>query len=184
MAIGPGGTPTIPPRNVFHEAEAAEQDEEQAAKKANEVAVKALMLCMMCRTFGIMVRMQTETQIWLNHYAGDCECSSSLCLLLSLREAAAHRRGAGARTGQPRVDRRRARLHRLADLGRAVRCDGPAAADDHVTVLLGAHQHPHHVAPHRRLARRAPAAHALLLDAVAQRRSGVSAGPALPFARR
>ena len=58
MAIGPGGTPTIPPRNVFHEAEAAEQDEEQAAKaskeqaakKANEVAVKALMLCMMCRS--------------------------------------------------------------------------------------------------------------------------------------
>eukprot|EP01047_Picozoa_sp_COSAG01_P041572 COSAG01_NODE_3575_length_5917_cov_239.201100_2_plen_305_part_00 len=35
------------------------------------VAVQALMLCQVCRSFGIMVRMQTETQIWLNHFAGD-----------------------------------------------------------------------------------------------------------------
>ena len=39
------------------------------AKK--QQAVKALLLCQVCRSFGIMLRMQTETQIWLNAFAGD-----------------------------------------------------------------------------------------------------------------
>ena len=34
-------------------------------------AVKALLLCQVCRSFGIMLRMQTETQIWLNAFEGD-----------------------------------------------------------------------------------------------------------------
>ena len=34
-------------------------------------AVNALMLCQVCRSFGIMIRMQTETQIWINAFAGD-----------------------------------------------------------------------------------------------------------------
>ena len=39
--------------------------------RANGTAVQALMLCCLCRNFGIMVRMQTETQMWLNAFAGD-----------------------------------------------------------------------------------------------------------------
>ena len=42
---------------------------EQAAK--NQQAVRALLLCQVCRSFGIMLRIQTETQIWLNAFAGD-----------------------------------------------------------------------------------------------------------------
>ena len=37
----------------------------------NQQAVRALLLCQVCRSFGIMLRMQTETQIWLNAFAGD-----------------------------------------------------------------------------------------------------------------
>ena len=37
----------------------------------NQTAVRALLLCQVCRSFGIMLRMQTETQIWLNAFAGD-----------------------------------------------------------------------------------------------------------------
>ena len=33
MAIGPGGTPTIPPRNEFHEAEAAEDGEARERRR-------------------------------------------------------------------------------------------------------------------------------------------------------
>ena len=50
-------------------------DDDQAKKdvqaKKNAIAVRALMLCQVCRSFGIMLRMQTETQIWLNAFAGD-----------------------------------------------------------------------------------------------------------------
>lgn len=43
-----------------------------SAKDAkNQQAVRALLLCQVCRSFGIMLRMQTETQIWLNAFAGD-----------------------------------------------------------------------------------------------------------------
>eukprot|EP01050_Picozoa_sp_SAG11_P027532 SAG11_NODE_7012_length_1208_cov_56.130748_2_plen_116_part_00 len=38
---------------------------------STRVAVRALMLCCLCRNFGIMIRMQTETQMWLNAFAGD-----------------------------------------------------------------------------------------------------------------
>jgi DHA1 family tetracycline resistance protein-like MFS transporter len=46
-------------------------DDEPAQAKKNATAVRALMLCQVCRSFGIMLRMQTETQIWLNAFAGD-----------------------------------------------------------------------------------------------------------------
>eukprot|EP01051_Picozoa_sp_SAG22_P005311 SAG22_NODE_311_length_12629_cov_20.911891_6_plen_432_part_00 len=43
----------------------------QKLMRAKNTAVRALMLCCLCRNFGIMVRMQTETQMWLNAFAGD-----------------------------------------------------------------------------------------------------------------
>ena len=38
---------------------------------ANQKAVRALTLCAVARNLGIMIRMQTETEIWLRAYAGD-----------------------------------------------------------------------------------------------------------------
>jgi DHA1 family tetracycline resistance protein-like MFS transporter len=38
---------------------------------ANQKAVRALTFCAVARNLGIMIRMQTETEIWLRAYAGD-----------------------------------------------------------------------------------------------------------------
>ena len=62
----PGDSATIPaPRTALN-------DEDTTAKAiANKKAVRALTWCAIARNLGIMIRMQTETEIWLRAYAGD-----------------------------------------------------------------------------------------------------------------
>ena len=49
----------------------AEKPASDAAARAAKTAVRALMLCALCRNFGIMIRMQTEMEIWMREYGGD-----------------------------------------------------------------------------------------------------------------
>ena len=65
LAEDPEGTMAEKPEEMMPEGPS------DAAARAAKTAVRALMLCALCRNFGIMIRMQTEMEIWMREYGGD-----------------------------------------------------------------------------------------------------------------
>ena len=76
MAIGPGGTPTIPPRNEFHEAEAAE--DEEARERRRKRIVNAVCVSQFFSVLQHISNLQTEPVMLRELVDGDLARTTSL----------------------------------------------------------------------------------------------------------
>ena len=75
MAIGPGGTPTIPPRNEFHEAEA---EEEEARERRRKRIVNAVCVSQFFSVLQHISNLQTEPVMLRELVGGDLARTTSL----------------------------------------------------------------------------------------------------------
>eukprot|EP01045_Picozoa_sp_COSAG04_P014426 COSAG04_NODE_1079_length_8403_cov_4.741932_7_plen_105_part_00 len=69
LAEDPEDTLSEKPEDTL--AEEPEGTMPEGPSDAAKTAVRALMLCALCRNFGIMIRMQTEMEIWMREFGGD-----------------------------------------------------------------------------------------------------------------